>query len=79
MTEEKLKRGQELLTITRQLKNSYENWQNANSIHLLELETSRGTYYSGDKRWVNFDDLKLLALAKISKRLEEVQTEFDNL
>lgn len=84
MTEEKIKQGEELLKKLAHLKDQKERWELAKKIRKLELCTL--TDYGRDGlvlevkgEFINFDDLKLFVLAKIERRLKEVQTEFDNL
>lgn len=84
MTEEKIKQGEELLKKLEYLKDQKKRWELAKKIRRLELYTL--TNYSRDglvlevkSEFINFDDLKLLVLAKLDKRIKEVQEEFDNL
>lgn len=84
MTEEKIKQGEELLKKLAYLKDQKKSWELAKRIRRLELYTlsdySRdGLVLEVNKEFINFDDLKLLVLAKIDKRIKEVQEEFDNL
>lgn len=84
MTEEKIKQGEELLKKISRLQAQKSKWELSQKIRRLELCTIDG-YDRVDKVlevdgcFVNFEDLKLLVLAKIERRLKEVQTEFDNL
>lgn len=84
MTEEKIKQGEELLNKLSWLKDQKRRWEAGQEIKSLEL-CSRSDYGRVDKvmevykGFINFQDLKLLVIARIEKRLKEVQTEFDNL
>lgn len=61
------------------LKNQKERWQNAVGINNLEVtDRNRETYYVGYS-FINFEEVKLIVLAKIDRRIDEIQKEFDNL
>lgn len=84
MTEEKIKQGEELLRKLGNLKEQKKKWELAKKIRRLELCTlfdygRDGLVLEVKSEFINFDDLKLLVLAKLNKRIEEVQKEFDNL
>lgn len=87
MTEEKLNKGGELIKRIRRLIEQKEKWEEANAIHKIELSTTicyRGQskyskYMDVDYSFVNFEDMKLLALARIQKLIDELQKEFDAL
>lgn len=84
MTTEKVERANQLLEWIRKLENQRSRWESSKSIYKLELSTATERCRSEiiqevDKYWVNFEDLKLLAISRISKRIEELQIEFDNL
>ena len=85
MTEEKLKKAEELLKRIKHLIEQKEKWEEAMSFAKIELRTTI-TYCGGskciddiDNSFINFEDIKLLALAKIQSRISEVQKEFDAL
>ena len=79
MTEEKIEKGKELLMKLGRLKNQKERWQNAVGINNLEVtDRNRETYYVGYS-FINFEEVKLIVLAKIDRRIDEIQEEFDNL
>lgn len=84
MTEEKIKQGEELIKKLNHLKDQKRRWEAGQEIKSLEL-CNRSDYghvdrvMEVDKGFINFQDLKLLVIARIEKRLKEVQTEFDNL
>lgn len=84
MTEEKVKKGQQLLEWISKLDSQKGRWERAERISRLELSTRKESsgaesFYSVDANLVNFDDLKLLVLAKLERRIKELQEEFDNL
>lgn len=84
MTEEKLNKGEELIKHIKRLIEQKEKWEEANAIHKIELSTTtthcRQSRYMGvDYSFVNFEDMKLLALARIQKLIDELQKEFDAL
>lgn len=77
MTEEKIKQGEELLKKLSWLKEQKKKWEAGQEIRSLEL-CNRSDYGRID-RVMEVEELKLLALARIDKRIEEVQKQFDNL
>lgn len=82
MTEEKVKKGEELLKKLSYLKDQRQRWEKGEKIFRLEVYTT--TNYSRDvisidDSFINFNEVKLLAIAKINKRIGEVQREFDEL
>lgn len=84
MTEEKLEKAKQLRGFISDLKNQKSKWENAKSIYRLELSTaaekcSNERLMEVNEYWVNFEEIRLLAIARITKRLEELQQEFDNL
>lgn len=84
MTEEKIKQRTRIAETYNKLVHIKEKWEQAQSISKIELRTTTtycgGSYYMAvDGSFVNFDDLKLLVLSKIQKRIDELQNEFDNM
>lgn len=85
MTEEKLNRGGELIKYIKHLIEQKEKWEKATSISKIELKTEiscygdQYKYMDVDCNFVNFEDMKLLVLARIQKRIDELQKEFDAL
>lgn len=84
MTEEKLNKGRELINYIKCLIEQKEKWEEANAIYKIELSTTityceQSKYMRVDNNFVNFEDVKLFALAKIQKRIDELQKEFDAL
>ena len=84
MTEEKVKQGEELLKRLDDLKNQRKMWEEGIRFYKVELvntkEYSREqSVFRIDSSVINFDEVKLLAIAKINKRISEVQEAFDRL
>lgn len=84
MTEEKIKKGEELLKRLSTLKDQRGRWERGVCFFRLELAdveayNGRQSTFSIDDSFINFDEVKLLAIAKIDKRISEVQEEFDKL
>lgn len=84
MTEEKVKQGEELLRRLSRLKDQRDRWEKGVCFFRLELADAkayngRQSTFSIDDSFINFDEVKLLAIAKINKRINEVQKEFDEL
>lgn len=84
MTEEKLNKGGELIKHLKRLIEQKEKWEEANAIRKIELSTTitycrQSRYMDVDYSFVNFEDMKLLALARIQKLIDELQKEFDAL
>nr|DAF24832.1 MAG TPA: hypothetical protein [Crassvirales sp.] len=85
MTEEKIKQGEELLNKLNRLKDQRSRWEKGVCFSRVELADAVKGYtvdrsiFSIDSSFINFDEVKLLATAKIDKRISEVQEEFDKL
>ena len=84
MTEEKVKQGEELLERLDKLKDQRKRWEEGVRFYKVELadtkEYSREqSIFRIDSSFINFDEVKLLTIAKIDKRISEVQEEFDML
>lgn len=84
MTEEKVRKGEELLKRLSYLKDQKQKWEKGEKFLHPEVCTI-GDYgkvqssMSIDDSFISFDEIKLLAIAKINKRINEVQKEFDEL
>ena len=66
------------------LKDQRDRWEREVCFFRLELADVKGyngrqDTFSIDDSFINFDEVKLLAIAKIDKRISEVQEEFDRL
>lgn len=84
MTEEKVKKGEELLKSLDKLKDQRKMWEEGMRFCKVELAdtkeySSRQSTFRIDSSFINFDEVKLLIIAKIDKRISEVQEEFDRL
>lgn len=79
MTEEKVEKGKELLMKLGRLKIQKERWQNAVGISNLEVTDRNRETYCVSYSFINFEEVKLIVLAKIDRRIDEIQKEFDNL
>ena len=85
MAEEKLNKSGELIKHIKHLIEQKEKWKEANAIHKIELSTTiayckQSKYIMDvDYSFVDFEDMKLLALARIQKLIDELQKEFDAL
>ena len=84
MTEEKIKRGEELLKKLSHIRGQRKRWEIA--VRFFRIEVSDTIVYDRNQKvlsvedgFINFNELKLLVLAKIDRRIEEVQREFDEL
>ena len=84
MTEEKVKQSEELLERLNKLKDQRKRWEKGVRLYEVKLADAK-EYSSGqstfkiDSSFINFDEVKLLTIAKIDKRISEVQEEFDRL
>ena len=84
MTEEKVKQGEELLQRLDKLKDQRKRWEDGMRLYKVELASTKEysnnqSTFKIDSSFINFDEVKLLAIAKINKRILEVQEEFDRL
>lgn len=84
MTEEKVKKDKELLERLNKLKDQKSRWERGVYFFIVEISDSiryNGAQhtYSVDDSFINFDEVKLLAIAKLNRRISEVQEEFDEL
>ena len=84
MTEEKVKQGEELLQRLDKLKDQRKRWEDGMRLYKVELASTKEysnnqSTFKIDSSFINFDEVKLLAITKINKRISEVQEEFDRL
>lgn len=81
MTEEKIKKGRELLERLNKLKDQKSRWERGMCFFRVEIADSMKPQHtcSVDDLFINFDEVKLLAIAKLDRRISEVQEEFDEL
>lgn len=71
MTVEKLEKAKRLLEFIDKLKGQKGRWENAQSVYRLELSTATERCNNEritevDKKYVNFEELRLLAIARIT-------------
>lgn len=79
MTEEKIEKGKELLLKLRNLKDQKERWQSAVGFERIEVKDCHHSTRGINDDFINFNELKLLTIAKIDRRIDAVQREFDEL
>lgn len=82
MTEEKVRKSEELLKKLSYLKGQRQRWEKGEKIFRLEIYTTTNygrDVISIDNSLISFNEMKLLAIAEINKRIDEVQREFDEL
>ena len=84
MTEEKVKQGEELLQRLDKLKDQRKRWEDGMRLYKVELASTKEysnnqSTFKIDSSFINFDEVKLLAITEINKRISEVQEEFDRL
>lgn len=78
MTQETLKRAEELFEAIRGLINQKDKWNNTNGICNVQLKDGMA-YTPVNVAYIDFEVLRTLVLAKINKELEQLQEEFDSL
>lgn len=79
MTEEKVKEGQKLLDKLDKLRKEKDNWERTISISELRLKLNVAGSVKVDESFINYDNLKLLVISKIQRRIDEIQQQFNNL
>ena len=84
MTEEKIKKGAELLYKLEKLKDNRKLWEKAVKIQRISLTYKYEHITLSDvfdiySSYVDFDKLKEDTLANIDRLIKETQREFDNL
>lgn len=84
MTEEKIKKGAELLYKLEKLKDNRKLWEKAVKVQRISLTYKYEHITSSDvfdiySSYVDFDKLKEDTLANIDRLIKETQREFDNL
>lgn len=83
MTKENLLRGQEILEELEKLSHLQSSWNN--SVRINNIELSKVNRFTPNEcvningNFINFEDLKVLVLSKIQKRINELEEEFDSL
>lgn len=84
MTEEKVKKGAELIYKLEKLKDNRKLWEKAVRVQRISLThkyeyTALSDIFDIYSSYVNFDKLKEDTLANIDRLIKETQREFDNL
>lgn len=83
MTKENLLKGQEILKELEKLSKLQSDW--SNSVMIYNIKLSKNNRFTPDENvivsgnFINFEELKLLVLSKIQKRIKELEEEFDSL
>lgn len=80
MTEERLKKANELLERIKEYQKEIASWKMAVSFRNKEVSLrSDGTSYEVRTGFIDFEVAKTLTLARLKKDLEVLETEFKNL
>ena len=81
MNKENLKRGQQLSEDIDKLEEQLKTLELATSIYEGQIGFYNGTSYLGkvNSFWIDFEVLKVLAINKITKKLNEYKQEFEIL
>ena len=81
MNKESLKRGQQLSKDIEKLEEQLKTLEQATSIYDGQIGFYKGTSYLGkvDSSLIDFEVLKVLAISKITKKLNEYKQEFEKL
>ena len=81
MNKENLKRGQQLSEDIDKLEEQLKTLELATSIYDGQIGFYNGTSYLGkvNSFWIDFEVLKVLAISKITKKLNEYKQEFEKL
>ena len=84
MTDEQLKRGQELKSDIDRLKDRIEYWEKARGVteirlHYLNAYPSETRSFADEGYYINFEVLKTLTLQSMRDRLEKLEKEYRGL
>lgn len=80
MTEERLKKSNELLKQIKEYQKEIDCWENAVRFRCDEVALrSNETGYEVKAKYVDFEVMKTLTLSRLKKELEVLKTEFKNL
>lgn len=82
MTEEKLNEGKRLMYKLESLKTEKETWKRVTMITSMELNIGCGNSTVNlrvNPNLIGFKELRLLMIAKLDKKITEVQTKFNEL
>ena len=84
MTDEQLKKGQELRSKIARLKGKIENWEKGVEITEIRIQypcayPAENRTFADDGQYVDFNVLKVLALQAMNKKLQELEKEYREL
>lgn len=81
MTETELNKGKELLQSIKYLENQKENWKNASDFDIIKIKHIGylNSVFEVSSRFIDFESVRNQAIKNISKELEKLKTEFNNL
>ena len=81
MNKENLKRGQQLSEDIEKLEEQLKTLELATNMYEVQIGFYNGTSFLGkiDSFWIDFEVLKVLAISKITKKLNEYKQEFEKL
>lgn len=82
MTKEQLQNGKELAEKIEKLEAQLLGWKTANRLYFetIDLYSNDGKRYDKiDRKYIDFEVLKILTIARIEKELNELKTEFEKL
>lgn len=84
MTEEQLKNGQNLLERINRLEKRIRRWEQAERLYSVKIRIPTDSYRNEDYEetetsYFNFEEMKMLVLARMNKKLEQLKEEFETL
>lgn len=80
MTEERLKKSNELLKKIKDYKQEIDFWEKADSFRNRKVQLlDNNDYFEVCTTFIDFEVMKTLTLARLKKELEVLETEFKNL
>lgn len=85
MTEEQLKNGQNLLERINRLEKRIKRWEQADRLASVRIRIPidypcrTEDYEETDTSYLNFEEMKMLVLARMNRRLEQLKQEFEAL
>ena len=80
MTQEQYAKATRITERMAQLKKEFDNWQKCNCIFNMRLGVvDTNDFKCVDTTLIDFDKLRAETMASIKARIDELQTEFDNL
>lgn len=80
MTPEQLQKGKELAVKIKELEDQLKGWADAKGWYHKTMNLSCGGFVVAvDTKYINFDVIKTLTVARVEKELNELKQEFINL